>query len=77
MGPSTPEPVNARSFYQNRTKASNNLRATFTGLGAVWCLMGVIMCVLSYTGSATKIWGLMGGAFIFLGLLTAIGARKL
>jgi hypothetical protein len=39
--------------------------------------MGIIMCILSYIGSATKIWGLMGGAFIFLGVLTALGARKL
>jgi hypothetical protein len=53
------------------------LKATFTGLGLVWCLMGIIMCVLAYTGSASKIWGIMGGAFIFLGLLTALGARKL
>jgi hypothetical protein len=53
------------------------LKVTFTGLGLVWCLMGIIMCILAYTGSATKIWGLMGGAFVFLGLLTALGARKL
>lgn len=53
------------------------LKATFAGLGLVWCLMGVIMCILAYMGSATKIWGLMGGAFIVLGALTALGARKL
>jgi hypothetical protein len=39
--------------------------------------MGLIMCLMAWSGNASKIWAILGGACLFLGAVTALIARKI